>query len=60
MLHAVVHANRITMEPAMTALLATMGAVPIFGYVAGYFWDKYAMLRTEIADMRRHLPRDNF
>lgn len=60
MLNAVVHANRITMEPAMTALLASMGAVPIFGYVAGYFWDKYAMLRTEIADLRRHLPRDNF
>jgi hypothetical protein len=57
-LHEVAFADRNTIEGATSMFLGGLSAVPVFGFVASFFWDRFLAASYEAGDARRHMPRD--
>ncbi|MBP9892937.1 MAG: hypothetical protein KBG84_13620 [Planctomycetes bacterium] len=58
-LHDVTYADRHTIESATAMFLGGLGAIPVLGFVASFFWDRFLVASIEVGDARRHMPRED-
>jgi hypothetical protein len=59
-LHEVANADRHTLEGATAMFLGGLSAIPVLGFVAAFFWDRFMAACYEVGDVRRRLPRNDF
>ncbi len=57
-LHEVAYADKHTLEGAVAMFLGGMSAIPVLGFVAAFFWDRFMAACHEAGDARRHMPRE--
>jgi hypothetical protein len=57
-LHEVANADKHTLEGATAMFLGGLSAMPVLGFMAAFFWDRFMAASYEVGDVRRRLPTD--
>lgn len=57
-LQEVATADRHTLEGATALFLGGLGSIPVLGFIAAFFWDRFMSACYEVGDARRRMPRE--